>query len=109
MIYYLLTLICIPELVTVIGFIIPITRSWVKGLVEDSDGDPHHTDGLFMLVIWAAKWSFGIAFIAGVYTIVDDKDRLQVIITFLTAGTSLLGVRLFKNKFNLSLTPDKKE
>lgn len=104
---YLLTLLCSPEILVVLGIIIPATRKWVRGLVEDSDGDPHHRDGFFLMVVWASKWCFCFAFIAGYYTITKDKNLLDIIITFLASGAALLGVRLFKNYLNLSIQDDK--
>lgn len=101
----------VPEIFVLLGIIIPSTRTWVKGLIEDSDGDPHHRDGFFLVIVWASKWCFCMAFLSGYEHIYHGKELLQVTVTFLVSGAALIGVRLFKNKLNLSLpyTKDTKE
>jgi hypothetical protein len=105
----LLISLCSPEIFLMLGLIIPSTRPWVKNLIEDSDGDPHHKDGLFLMIIFLAKWCFCIAFILVYYTIVSDKTYTELILSFLTYGTALLGVRMFKNKLNLGIMKEEKQ
>ena len=70
-------------------------------MIEDSDGDPHHNDGLFLVVMYAALWCFHVALIAGIEQIFQGKDLAQVYISFMSTGCLLLGVRVaMKNKFN---------
>ncbi|MGL6121687.1 MAG: hypothetical protein ACRC1W_01360 [Shewanella sp.] len=78
-------------------------------MIEDSDGDPHHTDGLFIILIFAALWCFRIGIIAGMKHIYHDKSLLDVAIAFLTAGSTLIGVRVvLKNKSQPSTNTESK-
>ena len=69
-------------------------RKWWIRLVEDSDGDPHHTDGRFILTMFAALSMIRIGLIAGLRQIYFHQHLVEVAITFVTTGSALLGVQL---------------
>lgn len=69
-------------------------REWWFRLVEDSDGDPHHNDGRFVLTMWTGLSMVRIGMIAGIREIYFHQDLVKVAITFITTGAALLGVQL---------------
>lgn len=94
---------CAPEIFSAVALIFPAPRKWLMKMIEDSDGDPHHTDGFFIAVLYCAIWCFRIGFIGAYMMIVYDKELLSLIITMMTFGCTLLGVRMAKNKMDFNL------
>lgn len=93
--YQTILVVCLlPEICFVLGMFFPGTRRWWGRLIEDSDGDPHHTDGFFLISLYSALWCIRIGILAGLQEIFFGKRLIEVEITFLTAGATLLGVRL---------------
>lgn len=105
LIYFL----CAPELFSVVALIFPGSRKWLLKMIEDSDGDPHHTDGFFIIILYCAVWCFRVAFIGAYMMIMHDKELLSLIVTMLTFGCGLLGVRMVKNKIDFNLFNKTKE
>jgi hypothetical protein len=98
-----------PEVFCVLCLPFKDARGWLVRMIEDSDGDPNHTDGLFIVLLFAAFWCFRIGFIAGLQTIFFDKHLLDVSIGFITAGTTLLGVRIaISSRVGKIFSPDQK-
>lgn len=83
-------------------------RKWWLRLIEDSDGDPHHTDGRFILTMFAALSMIRIGMIAGLRQIYFGEDLFQVAITFIPVGTALLGVQLIVRPRVAFTTDDQK-
>jgi hypothetical protein len=83
-----------PEFLFVVSLLSRTQRKWVFNLIENSDGKPHHNDGLFLILVNAAVVSFKISFIAALQTIYNGKQLLEVAITFALIGGALLGVRI---------------
>lgn len=91
------------ELYLMLGSPFKKVRDWFSQMIEDSDGDPHHVDGMFIILLFASLWCFHIGIIAGLQCIYKGKDLNNVCITFLTAGAGLLGIRLvFRPKLPFS-------
>lgn len=87
-----------PELISIICLFIPNARKWLLRMIEDSDGDPNHTDGFFVVILWAATLCIRFAILIAWYMIINDKEYTGLVATFLTFGGALLGVRFFKGK-----------
>lgn len=88
-----------PEIFFMLCLPFADARSWWIRMVEDSDNDPNHTDGWFIMCLFAALWCFRIGIIAGLHCIYFNKQYLDIAMAFLVAGGSLLGVRIaFKNR-----------
>lgn len=93
--YFILVSFFIPDMIVVYAYARGgDLRKWWFRLVEDSDGDPHHTDGRFILTMFAALSMIRIGLIAGLRQLYYGQHLIEVAITFITAGTALLGVQL---------------
>lgn len=90
----MLTLSFFPEIICLIGSPFSEFRQWFAKMIEDSDGDPHHVDGMFIILLFGALWCFHVGIIAGLKCAYMDKDLNNVAITFLSAAGGLLGIRL---------------
>lgn len=98
-----------PELLFVLCLPFRVSRTWWFRMIEDSDGDPHHTDGLFIILLFSALWCFRIGIIAGMRTIYFDKHLLDVAGLFLSTGGVLIGVRIaIRGKIGKLLSPNDK-
>ena len=94
-----------PEIAFVVCLPFVSARQWWLKMIEDSDGDPHHTDGFFIVVLYASVWCFRIVFMVLGYWVMNDKQIDNVVmISLLTTGSALLGVRVFKNKISSNTT-----
>lgn len=96
-----------PEACFILGLPFREARQWWFRMIEDSDGDPHHTDGLFIILLFAALWCFRIGIIAGMRTIYFHEHLLDVAGLFLTVAAGLIGVRiaLVKNRLSKIIKP----
>lgn len=83
-----------PEIICLAGAPFKEFRAWFAKMIEDSDGDPHHVDGMFIILLFGALWCFHVGIIAGLQCIYLNKDLNNVAITFLSAAAGLLGIRL---------------
>ncbi len=92
----------IPEIVAVICIPIPPARKWLLKLIEDSDGDPHHTDGFFLGCLWCGTLCIRIAALITFYDLVHHQDNLGYVVAFLSYGTALLGVRIASNMMSFN-------
>lgn len=99
LIYFL----CAPEIFSMVAILFPGSRRWLVKMIEDSDGDPNHTDGFFIVILYCAVWCFRVAFIGAYMMIVYDKELLSLIMAMMSFGCALLGVRAAKNKIDFNL------
>ncbi len=98
-----------PEALFVLCLPFKDARAWWIRMIEDSDNDPNHTDGLFIILLFSALWCFRIGIIAGLKTIYEDKHLLDVAGLFLSTGGVLIGVRIaIRGKISKILSPNDK-
>lgn len=107
--YWIVAFLASPEILAVLCLFVPPARKYLLRMVEDSDGDPHHTDGFFVAILWCStlcvRASIGIA----IYDIAHAGTNIGYVIAFLTYGTALLGVRAVENKLNLGIFKKEEE
>lgn len=89
------------EIFSLISLFIPNARRWLLRMIEDSDGDPNHTDGFFIMILWSASMCIRVAAFIAWYSVVNDKNHTDLVGIFLGFGSALLGVRAFKKKISL--------
>lgn len=87
-----------PELFVLVSLFIPSFRGWIRKLIEDSDGDPNHVDGFFIIILYLAMQSFRMAFIATFDALSTGERNWDISGGYMTVGMLLLGVRGFRNK-----------
>lgn len=79
-------------------------------LIEDSDGDPNHTDGLFILAMLGALWCFREGSNCILKCIYEGKDLREEAIVCYGAAATILGVRItwsaVRNKFKDKISPE---
>jgi hypothetical protein len=83
-----------PEAFFLVCMIWKKTREWWFNMIENSDGDPHHTDGLFIVLMIATLWCFREGCNAVLKHIYEGKDTKEYAIICFGTGTTLLGVRI---------------
>lgn len=72
-------------------------------MVEDSDGDPHHTDGFFIAVLWCGTLCIRAAIGLAIYDVIHTSTHIGYVALFLSYGSILLGVRAFRNRLNFDI------
>ena len=84
-----------PELLIIALLIYPKSRSWVIRMIEDSDGDPNHTDGFFIAVLWCGTVCIRVSCAIAIHDVFtsNNSQNFTYVATFLTSGAALLGVR----------------
>lgn len=93
--YTILVTFFIPDIIVLYAYLRGgELRKWWFRLVEDSDGDPHHNDGRFVLTMWTGLVMVRIGMIAGLREIYFKEDLIAVARTFIVIGAALLGVQL---------------
>lgn len=90
-----------PEFALGLCLLIPPARRWVMRMIEDSDGDPNHVDGFFVMVIWSASMCIRAAVFITVHDLYNNQSHVTYIAMFMAYSVILLGVRIFRSKFNL--------
>lgn len=87
-----------PELFCVILLINPKSRPWVVRMIEDSDGDPNHTDGFFVAVLWCGTVCIRVASAIALHDVFENNhaQNISYVGIFLTSGGALLGVRALR-------------
>ena len=99
-----------PELFCAILFLNKKSRPWVVRMIEDSDGDPNHTDGFFVAVLWCGTVCIRVACAIALNDVFENKasQNISYVGIFLTSGGALLGVRALRGK-NLNDFVNKKK
>jgi len=88
-----------PELLCVVLLAYPKSRPWVIRMIEDSDGDPNHTDGFFIAVLWCGTVCVRVACVIAIHDVFQNNhaQNFTYVATFLTSGAALLGVRALRS------------
>ncbi len=95
------TFLAFPEIGFAVCMIIPPARRWVLKMIEDSDGDPNHVDGFFVMIIYAASLCIRTAVWIAINDVFHDREHFNYVVMFLAYSVLLLGVRVFRSKLNL--------
>lgn len=87
-----------PELLCVVLLIYPKSRPWVIRMIEDSDGDPNHTDGFFVAALWCGTVCIRVACVIAVHDVFENRNSMNMgyVGIFLSTGMALLGVRALR-------------
>ena len=90
-----------PEFAFLLCMAIPPARKWVMRMIEDSDGDPNHVDGFFVMIVYAASMCIRVSVFVVVWDLFHSESHFSYATLFLSYSVILLGVRIFRSKFNL--------